>query len=290
MKISQQQFLDAIVRIQTFSPAPLILSSAMKLLRDPQSDIGSIATLMGSDPALAADIIRSANSAFYGSGNSVQTIDQAVQKMGFRETTHLLSLAVGRIFAGRDLGSYGISADDFWAESLFNGLFMRNLATETGGADPGEAYAVGLMRFLGRLAINQCINELGVGIFWFGDQPIVDWELESVGFVQAQAVAVLLANWHFPDNMVQAIAWQDTPALLRERNWLADALFFSSSLIPQGLGGSFQTALKDLETVPPIGSEFMRECGLTPETVTDLVAATRQDYDRVRQNFSGGKG
>ena len=99
---SKEEFLVALGEIERFSPAPVILANAMKLLRDPQSDVESIAALVGSDPALAADIIKCANSAYYA-GGSCHSIGEAVQKIGFKETIRLLNLAVARIASGRDL-------------------------------------------------------------------------------------------------------------------------------------------------------------------------------------------
>src|SRR4051812_48858162 len=191
-KLTQSQFLAAITRIEKFSPAPRILSRALGLLRDMQSDLTTVAALVSSDPALAADIIRCSNSAFYNSGFTVETVEQAVAKIGFRETVRLLNLAVARIAAGRELRGYGISADDFWAESLFSGLFLQALAEATGRADADEAYTVGLLRFIGRLAINHCVEPLGEDFFWVGNESIAQWEKDTVGFQQAQAGALLL--------------------------------------------------------------------------------------------------
>ena len=285
METTQEQFLIAIARIEKFSPAPLILARAMKLLRDPQSDIASIASLVGSDPSLTADIIRCANSAYYGVSEPIRTIDQAVQKIGFRETIHLLNLAVARLTASRDLVSYRISADDFWAESLFNGVFLRNLAAKTACAEADEAYTVGLLRFIGRLAICQSIQDLGVGLVWSGDRPIGRWEKESVGFVQAQAGAILLAKWQFPPGLIQAIAGQDAPAQLRERSCLAEALCFASTLLPQGLGATFPSVIVDAGSVVLTTGEFMEKNLLTPADVEALLASTRQDYDQIRQHL-----
>lgn len=284
---SQQQFLLAIARIEKFSPAPAILARAMKLLRDPQSDITDIAALVSSDPGLTADLIRCANSAYYGASEPAQTIGEALQKIGFRETIHLLNLAVARLASGRDLGSYGIAAADFWSESLFNGLFLRNLATATAGADPDEAYTAGLLRFIGRLAINQAISDLGCGLYWLGAEPIAQWELDNVGFVQAQAGAILMAKWQFPPELVQAIAGQDASTELRERNWLAEALRFSTELLPQGLGEPFPTALAAATPPSLVDNEFMQRNTLSPSDVWALVANTHEDYNKIRQNLGG---
>lgn len=285
MNTNQEQFLIAIARIAQFSPAPLVLSRALKLLRDPLADIPSLASLVSSDPSLAADIIRSANSAYYNTGEPVQTIVAAVQKIGFRETTHLLNLAVVRIMAGRDLGSYGITAEDFWAESLFNGLFLRNLATKTGRVDSDEAYTVGLLRFIGRLAINQAIHDLGGGLFWHGNETISQWERENIGFVQAQAGAILLSKWNFSGEMTQAVAGQDAPAELRAPNWLAEALHFATDILPRGLGAPFRHAPEESMPLSLAGNVFMAQHGLGSEDLRTLIGRTCEDYDQIRQNL-----
>jgi hypothetical protein len=96
-----------------------------------------------------------------------------------KETIRILNLAVAKIVSSRDLGCYGIIASDFWAESLFNGLFMQELAKATGENDPEEAYTAGLLRFIGRLAINQTIENLHSGIFWDGSESLTDWEVDK---------------------------------------------------------------------------------------------------------------
>jgi HD-like signal output (HDOD) protein len=286
MKPTKEQFQAAITRIEKFSPAPRILARAMTLLREPQSDIRSIGELIGSDPALAADIIRCSNSVYYGSGLQIQSIDQAVQKVGFRETIRLLSLAVSRIVTGCNLASYGITADDFWAESLYNGLLLQELARETGGAEPDEAYTAGLLRYIGRLAINQSIHDLGGGLFWFGLEPLSQWEVEAVGVTHVQAGAILLRKWQFPPELVKAIEGQECPALLATPSWLAAALFFASSVLPPPRAGvHFSTALTSSALTPPIGSDFMHHNGLTPASVEAVLVTVRAAYEKTRACF-----
>ena len=111
----KEQFAEAISKIDKLSPAPRILSRALGLLRDPDSEIGDIVALINNDPALTADIIRGSNTAYYGIGERVASLDRAVQKIGFRESIRLLNLAVIHLIAARDLGSYGIGADDSWS-------------------------------------------------------------------------------------------------------------------------------------------------------------------------------
>lgn len=281
---TKEQFLVALAEIEGFSAAPVILANTMRTLRDPQASIGRIAALVGGDAALAADIIRCANSVYHGAGRC-HSIGEAVQKIGLKETVRLLNYAVARIVSGRDLDHYGINGVDFWAESLFNGLFLQALAQTTGQADPEVAYPVGLLRFIGRLAINQSIKNLHGAQFWVGAESIAQWELATVGLVQAQAGARLLDRWRFSDLIVQAIAGQDAPAELAPGNWLAAALHFSSALLPQGVGVPFQPSASLTWTSAPGSAEFMRRHGLTFEEVEALLVQTSQSFHEISRSF-----
>jgi hypothetical protein len=159
------------------------------------------------------------------------------------------------------------------------------LAKETGEVDPDEAYTVGLLRFIGRLAINQTINNLRGGLFWIGNESITQWEQDNVGIVQAQAGAMLLRKWRFSEEMIQAIAGQDAPATLPEKNWLAEALFFASALLPQGVGTPFIPSVGESMTILPVGSDFMHQYGLNSEGVEKLLQTTSAEFDRIRQTF-----
>ncbi|MBI5380630.1 MAG: HDOD domain-containing protein [Opitutae bacterium] len=288
MKLSKDLYLEAIVKIEKFSPAPRVLSKAVALLRNPDSDIGDIANLVKSDTALTADIIRGSNSAYYGVGERVSSLDRAVAKIGFRESLRLLNLAVAHLMAARDLGSYGFAAEDFWAESLFHGLFMERLARTTGAADPDEAHTAGLLRYIGRLAINQCIHDLGGGLFWDGSTLLEDWEMDNVGFPHTHAGARLLQAWQFTDNIVQAVEWQNEPARLTPPNWLADALEFAGTVLPAGLGVAFATQAP-AEAEPAIQeTEFMRRHGLTNEQVQSLIADTRTAFAQINSQLYSG--
>lgn len=281
---TKEQFLAALAEIENFSAAPIILANTMQTLRDPQAGIDRIAALVGSDAALAADIIRCANSAYYGGGRC-HSIGEAVQKIGLKETVRLLNYAVARIVSGRDLDHYGINGVDFRAESLFNGLFLQALAQTTGLADPEVAYPVGLLRFIGRLAINQSIKNLHGARYWVGAEPIAEWELATVGLVQAEAGAVLLNKWRFSKTIVSAIAGQDAPAVLAKDNWLAEALHFSSALLPQGVGMPFQPHASLIWTSAPGSADFTRRHGLTFEAVEDLLARTSQSFHEISRRF-----
>ncbi len=278
MNPNPNQFFDAISKTERLSPAPRILGRAITLLRDPESNIDDIAALIKSDPALVTDMIRGANSVMYGGTERVSSLERALQKIGFSESVRLLNLAVTRIFATRNLENYGMAADDFWAESLFSGLFLKGLATSTGAFEAEEAHTAGLLRFIGRLAIEQCLKDLGGGTRWDGMAQLEDWEIAQADFSNAQASAALLRNWKFPENLIQALQWQNQPASAPTPSRLAQALHFSSAVLPQGMGLSFAVLASNYEVQALPESEFVRQHDMTVKRITKLVDACRREF------------
>lgn len=259
----------------------------MALLRDPDSSINDIAMLVSADPALTAQMIRWSNSAMFG-GARVSSLDQAVQKIGFREGIRLLNLSVAKTISAKGLDCYGIDGDAFWAESLFHGLFMEELAKSTRAVDPGEAHTAGLLRFLGRLAINQCLKDLKIAGPWDGSLPLREWELEQVGLPQAYVGAQLLRLWHFAPQMVEAIECQDEPNRPEVRNWLADALWFVGTLYPQGMPIPLSAENPTVEMPMPVivESTFVHRQGFDIQSITNLLKITRRRFITINKELS----
>jgi HD-like signal output (HDOD) protein len=272
---------SAISRIERLSSAPAILAKAMNLLRDAETDVEQITALVRGDPSLAAEILRISNSAFYGSGLKATSIDQALQRIGYREALRLLNLTVARLYTHINLNCYCISADDFWKESLFHGLFLGELARTTGAVEPEEAYTSGLLRYLGRLALNQALLDLGGNVFWLGAEPLPQWEHETLGLTQARAGATLLRQWRFSEVLVTACEAQESPALLKQPNWLASALYFTAAVLPQEFDQPFKPVLGSIAD-----TDFLHPNQLSAEGVEQAFSHALVLYHRVLDSFA----
>jgi HD-like signal output (HDOD) protein len=275
---NSDQFFATVSKTERLTPAPRILGQVMALLRNPETDINSVATLVKNDPALVTDMIRGANTVFFGRGERVSSLERALLKIGFREGIRLLNLAVARTLATRNLDSYGLSADDFWAESLFHGLFLKALAMTTNAIELDEAHTAGLLRFTGRLVIDQCIKDRKTAVRWNGVTALDAWETENTGFTQAQAGALLLRNWKFPERLHQAIEWQNHAAGAPHPSWLVEALSFTSLVLPPGLGVSFAVMAADYRVPTLPETDFVRQYNLTAERIGELLDSCRSEF------------
>ncbi|HTZ19678.1 MAG TPA: HDOD domain-containing protein [Opitutaceae bacterium] len=281
MKPTPEHYLAAIAKIEKFSPAPRVLGQAMAFLRDPDANLSEITDLIKTDSALTTDVLRGANSAYYGMGERVSSLDRAVQRIGFKECIRLLNLSVAHTLAAQRLTCYGITAEDFWAESLFNGLFMETLARHIGAIDPGTAHTAGLLRYVGRLAINRCLLDLGELQQWDRRTWLPVWEVEHIGFSQTFAAARLLRAWQFSEDIVRAIEWQEDPANGEQTDDLLAALHFTAMVLPQGMGLSFAELPGDRTKMNVVETRFVVAYELTTEATLEVLKKTRVRFSEV---------
>lgn len=201
-----EQYEEALLKIQDLHPAPQVLAKATVLVQDPDVEVKDLADLIKTDAALAADIIRLSNNAFYGFEIASTNLLQAINRVGFRGVLKLINMSVSKSLIAKDLLSYGITANVQWSDSASVALLMESLANRT-GENPHDAYTVGLLHAVGRVVIDRLICNSTKAV-WDASKPYPEWEQEQVGFSSPFAGSYLLTRWGFPKPICQAILRQ----------------------------------------------------------------------------------
>lgn len=270
--LNPNDFKRILQAIDGLGATPAMLVKVVEIAKDPNTDLDTICALVRSDGPLVADIIRISNSPYYASGTFHGNLSSAVSQIGLREVVRVVNLSLSRQLFARDLPSYGVTAYDYWSTSVAAALVMERLAKSI-GANPEDAYTVGILHPLGRVLINRVIETLGFSVFWNGRHPIEEWEREAVGFTFAEAGAMLLEHWLFPPATCEVIRRQLAPEDAVEQGSLIGALQFTRRFLALA-GAGFENSGWNL----PEADVFVREVGLTQEVVTELQADCRAEF------------
>lgn len=272
-----EDFKKAIKAIEALGATPAVLVKVSELARDANADLSSMCELLRNDGPLAADIIRISNSPYYAPATPHSNLNSAVHQIGLREVNRVVNFCVSRRIFARDLPGYGISASEYWRASLAAALVMEAAAKQS-GLNQEDAYTIGILHAIGRVLINQVINEKGFSLYWTGEQSVQEWERLSVGFDYAQSGAMLLEHWHFPGPTCDVIRWQLDPEKVDEQRSMLGALQFTRRLLAD-TGSDFERNDGKLPETDP----FMRASGLTPAGVVQLVSTCRQELYRIME-------
>ncbi|MBL9138220.1 MAG: HDOD domain-containing protein [Verrucomicrobiales bacterium] len=252
----QKDILHAIATLEKLHPSPVILSRAMRLLSDPNSDPASLVEVISTDAAVTTDVLHISNSAYYGVPQQVASLEEAVRFLGYDEVYRMIGLNLSKHFLSSPLDAYGMQAAEFWMESVRAALLMKDLAPDL-EVDAATGYTTGLLHTLGRLAINQVLVQLGRRLPVNSHTSSESFEVEHTGLTFAEVGGLLLERWRFPEGTCQAIRCQLDPQRPGDPPLLAGlqlvrSLFLPAPLASEGclteIADRFHLAAEDLQS------------------------------------------
>ena len=205
---------DDLLRLaQGFSGAPRILAQLTQLIRDHRMGLADAADLLKRDAALAGRIIRIANSAAMARDEPVASVEAASQLIGLQEIHRIVGIMAIDQVGPETMPAYGLSKKQVRENSILVALLMEEFV-KVADEDPPTAYAVGLLRPLGIMALDQFVSESGSPEKF--DQAVHQdlgaWEQSTFGMTSAHATATILDSWHFPGEIPRAIRDHRAPS------------------------------------------------------------------------------
>ena len=141
-------------RIKDLPPMPKVLFKAREVMADPKSSFKEIACIIETDQAIAARVLKVANSAYYGLSGMVNSIHQASVVLGYQTLEQVITMVSTSSLLGKQLKGYAISAGLLWRHSLAVALGSRMIAQKRAPSMEGDAFSVGLIHDAGKLAMD----------------------------------------------------------------------------------------------------------------------------------------
>jgi HD-like signal output (HDOD) protein len=137
---------------------PSLPEVALKIrsaLADDDVSVNEIVRLLGADPALAARVLRTANSAmFYRGTRPITTMTAAVYQLGQKMIRNVaMSFAAQQVFGAYRNRSIHALVSDVWLHSVRVAVLAHMLARVRTTLDHDEAFLAGLLHEVGRLHI-----------------------------------------------------------------------------------------------------------------------------------------
>lgn len=200
-------------RLQDLPPTPKILHSLRRLVTAPDTTIETIAGVLQLEPGLSARVVRMANSTQFGGNVRVDSIMEAIQRVGLVGVQELVTYAVASQLIGKPLDTYQISAQNLWHRAIACALAAAGLA-ERGDVDRDDAYTAGLMHGIGLMVIDRHAAQNKTKRVLGSEGYPLDFataERDWLGFSHAEAGAALLNFWGFSENVSAAVRHQLDP-------------------------------------------------------------------------------
>ena len=211
-------------------PCPELLMALRVEMDQADPDPQTVADIAGRDVAMAASLIRTANSPYYARSRPVTSVGEALGLLGMRMTEKLLTAFLMR-------NSIKVSSpllEHFWETSTRRALGMAHIARQLYGVDAELAYTCGLFCHVGIPILMQGVRGYaGTLTEALARQDRSFTETENAAHKTDHAVvgALVARTWRLPTPIYQAVRMhhdftilQDTHAIPEVRTLVAMAL------------------------------------------------------------------
>lgn len=135
-------------------PCPELLTRLRAAMATTEPDLNEIARIAAIDVAMSATLLRSANSPLYAAGAPVQTVGQAMNRLGLEQTAVVMTgfLMQRAIRVNHKL------LERFWERSSKRAVAMSYIAKKLPGLSPDLAHTYGLFAHVGMPVMMQSVK------------------------------------------------------------------------------------------------------------------------------------
>jgi putative nucleotidyltransferase with HDIG domain len=252
-----------------------VLAQVIAECDNADASVASLARIMAGDQALAAMVLKLANSAYYGYARKIESLPDAVVLLGFASVKNLaITASITRLLAAR--------SDEL--QPVRSSLFDHSLATAVGARILGrakrisgeKAFVAGLLHDLGLIILVCYRKQHFVALLRTAEEracPLTECEREVVGFEHAELGALVAQEWKFPPALCEALRYHHTPGLAVVDPMLARAVHCADWVAQHMQIGLTVAALPEWPE-----ETARREFDINQHTLSRLEADVRAEY------------
>lgn len=197
-------------RVYELPSIPKVVQELIASFSSNTSDAAAISRNIHADPVIAAKVLRLANSARYGAGRKIASLDTAVVVLGF-DTLKTLVVASGVTSVMAKIP--GLDMKGFWRRSFMVANLCKVVAKTSKEIDAEIAFTCGML------------HHIGLALMYLGhadtmkslEQSLTPEESRTAreqalfGYTDTEVSSNLARLWHFPPLIQEALLHQEDP-------------------------------------------------------------------------------
>ncbi|MCX6646777.1 MAG: HDOD domain-containing protein [bacterium] len=208
----KERFIENLKELPTL---PTVVAQLIMTMNEPTSSARDLERLVANDQAIAAKLLKLANSAFYGLPGKVTSLGRATTLLGFNTVRSLvLTIGVVEKFSGPSGGRY-FSRGEFWEHSLSVAMMCKLISERDPAISAEEAHISGLLHDIGKVIMDyampakyqkamQQVKDKGM--------DVIEAEKEYVGLSHDEVGGFAAKTWRFPDFIREVIEYHHKPS------------------------------------------------------------------------------
>ena len=287
--------IDYIVsQIEQIPTLPVVSKKIMELLHNDDVPLSRIAELIEQDLSIATRILKVANSPFYGTLNTVTSINHALAILGLTEVKGILAAISIKNFFPPDPKDSIFNREKFWEHSVICSQVAKLLARHYAIEDDGSLFLSGLIHDMGKVIFDvyfnneftQIVDHVAVKKVSFSKA-----EKTIMGVTHYQIAATVLQQWRIPHKIVCQVFYHHAP--WQDKTYsTGSCLIYLANIFTKLAGYSASTFEEKLvvdQLISPNARNFLTKSGfaLDTQTVESLLVQINQHITEDTHNVMG---
>ncbi|MDJ0987959.1 MAG: HDOD domain-containing protein [Desulfobacterales bacterium] len=259
--------------IKSFPGMPGTAVKLLGLIDDPAMRVSQIEEILRQDPGLTANVLRLANSAYFGIPSKIGSIRQAVILLGLKRLIQMVIATCVSAIMDKPVPGYDLAPGELWRHSIAVSVAAEGLVKELKVEAAEEIFTAALLHDVGKLVLGEFVKDDFKKI----ENAVSEWvsfeeaETMVLGTNHAEVGAQILTRWSLPVEIVNAVQWHHKPEASDQISTMLDIVHvanFMSIMIGIGIGRD------GLQHQP--SAAVSERLGLTPAHLEKVASQTMQ--------------
>lgn len=238
---------EILTRAKTLPQIPAPVVRIMNYMSQPDADMNVLASLIEYDPGLTVNVLRMANSSFFGSGAPVNSVRDALFRLGMRRMVQLVIASGVAPNARAPVKGFGLERGELLRFSIAVGVGAEILAAQLNIKPPDHTFTAGLLCSIGKVVLGGYLEIDGEPIQALAAKNALSFqeaERRLLGIDHCELGALLLTWWDLPEHIVNCVRWHLNPCSAPCQDVALDLVHVGMVLacmagIGQGVDGMF---------------------------------------------------
>ena len=227
--------------IRSFPGMPGTAVKLLALIDNPGMRVSQIEEILRHDPGLTANVLRLANSAYFGIPSKVGSIRQAVILLGLKRLIQMVIAACVSAIMDKSVPGYDVPPGELWRHSIAASVAAEGLVKVLEVDAAEEIFTAALLHDVGKLVLGDFVKDEFSQIETAVSQGISFEMAEKIvlGTNHADVGARILTKWLLPPEIVNAVQFHHAPEASEQHSSMLDIVHvanFISMMIGIGIG------------------------------------------------------
>lgn len=192
--------------INFLPPLPAIMTDLIEALNSEDIDFRSLGRIISRDPSMSLDVLKIANSAFYGLQAKVTGIEQAVRMLGTSEIASLCISCSATQSLKPPKGVETVDLKRFWRHSVATGVIAKIVCPKLGVGRWDSLYLAGLIHDVGAVILDRFKHDVYTEVLDLTRKENVtinEAEERIMGASHDTVGGWIMEKWKLPELFVQ---------------------------------------------------------------------------------------